>query len=332
MCPSAGPPNGSESIPHDSRRSLGRSYLPSGSDGPASSVHPVCPDRIAESSRRELRRCATGPLIDSGRLMRPLAEIERLIERLVERTSVRLLGTRLQPLTIERRIERAMEMERRNAGSRTVVPDQFEVRLHPADLATLQAIHSPRGGLAASLEGAVLDFAKRHRYVVATKPRIELVGDPGVALGDVAVVTRDVDGGRRTAMASPVVSSDEARPPISDRTAVFAVPRRDPLFATLRLIRPDGVNRLVPFTGGPMTVGRAEDNDLVLLDPGVSRHHARFQMRRGAIVLVDLDSRNGTFVNDVAVREAVLGPGDRVRFGEMTVVVERAIATGNEAS
>ena len=264
--------------------------------------------------------------------MRPLAEIERLIERLVERTSVRLFSTRLQPLTIERRIERAMEIERRNEGTRTVVPDKFEVRLHPADLATLQAAYSPRGGLASSLEEAVLDFAKQHRYVVAARPRIELLGDPAVALGDVAVEARYVDGGLRTAMASPVVSSDEARSPISDRTAVFAVPRRDPPFATLRLIRPDGVTRLVPFAGGPMTVGRAEDNDLVLPDPGVSRHHARFQVRQGAIVLVDLDSRNGTFVNDVAVREAVLGPGDRVRFGGVTVVLERALATGSEAS
>lgn len=263
--------------------------------------------------------------------MRPLAEIERLIERLVERTSVRLFSTRLQPLTVERRIERSMELERHSDGTRTLVPDHFLVRLHPADLATLQAAHSSPEGLAANLGAAVLGFARSHHYVVAGRPRIELFGDSTVAPGNVEVEARHADPELRTTSSSPTDLQDGEQPAISDRTAVFVVPQRDPPLATLRLIRPAGANRVVRFSGAPLTIGRAEDNDLVLADPGVSRHHARIQVRRGAIVLVDLDSRNGTFVNDMAVREAVLGLGDRVRFGAFTVVLEPAVATSAEA-
>jgi len=59
------------------------------------------------------------------------------------------------------------------------------------------------------------------------------------------------------------------------------------------------------------TVGRAEDNDLCFPDELLSRHHAEFRQRDGACYLLDLDSSNGTYVNDIRVRgEQVLLEGD----------------------
>ena len=51
--------------------------------------------------------------------------LERMLERLLERPSARLFGTRLQPIQIQRRIERAMERERQMRGQRVMVPDRF---------------------------------------------------------------------------------------------------------------------------------------------------------------------------------------------------------------
>ena len=63
--------------------------------------------------------------------MPPLAAIERFFERLFERPSARLFRARLQPVQLQRRIERAMEAERLAATDRTLVPNRFVVHLHP---------------------------------------------------------------------------------------------------------------------------------------------------------------------------------------------------------
>ena len=74
--------------------------------------------------------------------------------------------------------------------------------------------------------------------------------------------------------------------------------------------------------GRPLTIGRAPDNGLVLFDGRVSRHHARLYGRRGALLLADLGSTNGSWVNDRKVEEMALGEGDRIRVGDTILVVE----------
>lgn len=70
----------------------------------------------------------------------------------------------------------------------------------------------------------------------------------------------------------------------------------------------------IPETG--LSIGKQEDNDVVLEDSFVSRCHARIGRTDGAIRLVDLNSTNGSFVNEIQIKEQVLCPGDRIRFGD----------------
>jgi hypothetical protein len=64
-----------------------------------------------------------------------------------------------------------------------------------------------------------------------------------------------------------------------------------------------------------LTLGRAEDCQLVFCDDTVSRHHARLELREGRWFLVDLGSSNGTVVNGRSVRDVEVRAGDRVRLG-----------------
>ncbi len=68
----------------------------------------------------------------------------------------------------------------------------------------------------------------------------------------------------------------------------------------------------------PVTIGRAQDNDLSIdADEFASVHHAKIEPRRDGIWLTDLNSTNGTFVNGVKVtRPRKLSPGDVIRVGE----------------
>lgn len=71
----------------------------------------------------------------------------------------------------------------------------------------------------------------------------------------------------------------------------------------------------VPLTGKTVFLGRAEDNDAILLADEVSRHHARIEYRQGKLVLVDLKSMNGTYVNRQRVAERVLSDQDDIWLG-----------------
>ncbi len=96
-----------------------------------------------------------------------------------------------------------------------------------------------------------------------------------------------------------------------------------PARALLRVNEPGRREREVRVEGGPLTLGRASDNGLVIVDARVSRHHGRFLTRHGTLVYTDLGSLNGTRVNGIRVDEIVLGPGDRLQVGDAVVVVER---------
>jgi hypothetical protein len=70
-----------------------------------------------------------------------------------------------------------------------------------------------------------------------------------------------------------------------------------------------------------LTIGRHHGCDVVLTDPSVSRRHACLRFRDGTWMLQDLDSLNGTWVNDVRVGRCQLRPGDQVEFaGEYLLV------------
>ena len=64
-----------------------------------------------------------------------------------------------------------------------------------------------------------------------------------------------------------------------------------------------------------LRIGRAPDNDIVVPDPGVSRHHAELRNVAGGYRIVDLASHNGTFVNGRRAADAPLAEGDVVGIG-----------------
>jgi len=63
-------------------------------------------------------------------------------------------------------------------------------------------------------------------------------------------------------------------------------------------------------------IGKADDNDLVLNDPHVSRYHARLIKQDGAWLLEDLSSTNGTYVNDTQISKKRIISTDQIRLGD----------------
>jgi hypothetical protein len=82
----------------------------------------------------------------------------------------------------------------------------------------------------------------------------------------------------------------------------------------------DGAERSFPLIRDTCTLGRHRNNDVVIADPKVSSFHARIDRTAEGFVLVDLGSRNGSFVNGKRVTSGALQTGDEVRLGTARLV------------
>ncbi len=80
--------------------------------------------------------------------------------------------------------------------------------------------------------------------------------------------------------------------------------------------------RLLP--GSIKTVGRAPRADFVVDAPLVSRLHCRLTLRPEGLLVEDLESTNGTFVNGARVAVGQLASGDTLRVGRMEFSVRQA--------
>jgi serine/threonine-protein kinase len=102
----------------------------------------------------------------------------------------------------------------------------------------------------------------------------------------------------------------EATPSQPMKAVVAEVPKHWALVH----VKPE-VNEKHPITGDSVMVGRDRTCSIVLAHPAVSRRHARITVGGQTPVLEDLQSANGTYVNNARVERVVLKPGDIVRFG-----------------
>src|SRR3989338_5164683 len=68
-----------------------------------------------------------------------------------------------------------------------------------------------------------------------------------------------------------------------------------------------------------LKIGKKEDNDLVLDEKTVSRNHLEIVQTEDSYLLKDLESTNGTAINDIRVKEAYLSPGDIIRIGAVRI-------------
>jgi ABC-type multidrug transport system ATPase subunit/ABC-type multidrug transport system permease subunit len=141
--------------------------------------------------------------------------------------------------------------------------------------------------------------------------RITVDGETTVRLG------HPVDGAELTCStgAPPRPPTVIAARPVMAASAVPAAPATAAGAATASHREPSVIRQLPTKV---LRIGRAPDNDIVVSDLSVSRHHAELRKTVSGYQIVDLDSHNGTFVNGQQVGSAPLTEGDIVGIGPST--------------
>lgn len=80
------------------------------------------------------------------------------------------------------------------------------------------------------------------------------------------------------------------------------------------------------------TIGRVEDNTFQIAEPSVSSHHCEVLLKGSEVVIHDLDSTNGTFINGEKVSEAPLKQGQTLRLGQIELRLEDGPAAAETPS
>jgi hypothetical protein len=242
-----------------------------------------------------------------------LQRFERRLEGMVEGTFARAFKSPLQPVEVGSSIQHEMDEKAAIvAQGRILVPNDFVVEIAQADGERL-------GIYAESLGVELATLAREHAteqgYSFVGPVRIRFEGVPDLATGMFRIRSGVIRG--------HTVEAGEVRQPVSDlpRAAGHQFPGRPRLVV-------QGSNPGSGVEAGstyelqtPVTLlGRGTDCDLRLVDPGVSRHHSELRVEDGQVVLVDLGSTNGTFVNGQPVRRVLLTDGTTVTLGRTTMI------------
>ena len=217
------------------------------------------------------------------------ARIEQACAAFIERTFAKTFPADLEPAQIARKLVATMEAQTRDDDGNLHAPGAYAVTMSRDDYERL-AEHRRY------LERAWADLLRN----LARKVGVTFDG------GRVAVTMSAAERIPLGAIEITVAGADAG-----DAQRSFRL-------LTIKGVPPDGVYEI----GRRARIGRSDEGEIVLLDPSVSRAHAVIEIVRGAAVVRDLDSTNGTFVNGRRVTSRSLKSGDELRFGNTRMLLE----------
>jgi hypothetical protein len=254
-----------------------------------------------------------------------LARFERLIEQAVEGSLRRVFPASLQPIQLDKAAARAMEQAQVIGRRGRDVPNVYELRIAPSDLARFGDY---RQTLAEDVRRYLVEYAHERRLRPVGELSVELIEDPKTRAGSVFARARFVglpateqreleaaiEGTRQLRLAELARSSAGASAPLMLRDTSGLQFQLEPSLEVVRL-------------------GRGVDNDVVLASSHVSRYHAQLRWIESSWLAYDLDSTNGTWLDDeklLAGDGRALRAGSRLRLGdqELEVRAVKAAARG----
>lgn len=242
-----------------------------------------------------------------------LQRFEHRLQVMYDGGFARAFKSDLQPTEVASAVQR--EMDDRAAivaQGRTLVPNDFVAEIAQADYDRL-AVYADN--LSVELATLAREHAREQGYSFVGPVRIRF--EPA---GDLTVGTFRIRSG---VIRGTTVEDGEIRRPASDLAAANQGFPGSPRLLVSTEGQGAPTQRTFPLTSPLTILGRGTDCDLRLVDQGVSRHHAEIRVEDGDVVLVDLGSTNGTFVNGQPIRRVALTDGTRVTLGRTTLVFRR---------
>ncbi|CAN5738433.1 hypothetical protein BH20ACT11_BH20ACT11_03470 [soil metagenome] len=280
-----------------------------------------------------------------------LKQIEKSMESLVEGVFGRAFRRQVHPVEIAKGLTKQMDEGRMISVSRTYAPNDFTVHLSAEDHESMQAYER-------SLRDELIQYASTHaenkHYHLMTPPKVRFETEDTLKFGEFGVTAkltggegpRERDAPSDTSGQTKIFRTEEPEENeeqdedgngygVSGDTASISAEQawreglaRETVELTI------GQETQILEGNGPWTVGRAEDNDIVIPDPNISRRHARLERHDSGFAVEDLGSTNGTLLDGAPIGRERIDDGDEITFGHTptTFNVRRSQPRGRQAS
>lgn len=276
-------------------------------------------------------------------LLGNLAKLDSALQRGVDNGFALIFGGRLVPAEIEELLKQEIEDNLTEHAGRPEAPNVFEVGVSGKDLANLSGSNAY---LAHDFANQMARFCRNRGWGLPGPVVVRIAEESGLRTGQLRVSSySDTDpefesgfdaiathGGN--ALRGGEMDSYEPSEHQHAATEFFESPaagqtnldQRDTnaptqVTPTVSLLLQDGSSRTYLVQEGSNILGRAGDADFRLPDTGVSRQHADITWDGRDAVLTDLQSTNGTTVNDTPVDNWLLADGDIITIGHSHIEV-----------
>ena len=228
-----------------------------------------------------------------------LQQLESRLQNLVEGGSAWLFpDSRKLPNLAHRLVEAMRQGLHEGTQGEALAPNLYILIAHPEHARLLQADPALLGELRHVLEVVGTEAG----VVFVASPVVRIVAAEEIIPGDIQVLAQNSLQDLPQTSAIPVSSRDTSS---LDAGEAFLIV--------------DGT-QIYPLSQSMVSIGRREDNQLVIDDPRVSRLHAQLRFVRGRFIIFDLGSTGGTFVNGQRIRECTLHPGDVISLAGISLV------------
>jgi hypothetical protein len=268
-----------------------------------------------------------------------LKHIEKRMESLVEGVFGRAFRRQIHPVEIAKGLTKQMDEGRMVSISRTYAPNDFTVHLSREDTESIRAYQ-------ASLNDELIQYASTHaenkNYHLMTPPRIRFETEDTLRFGEFGVTAKLTGGDGPREKGAPQDTSGQTRifrteessgEQIDQGTATISADEAKRHGLAREIVEVVLGDEKYPLEGhGPWSVGRSQENDLVINDPNVSRRHARISRSDGGFVVEDLGSTNGTLLDGAPIDRERIEGGDELTFGQSTARFIRRIDSPGEES
>jgi hypothetical protein len=260
-----------------------------------------------------------------------LKNIEKRMESLVEGVFGRAFRRQIHPVEIAKGLSKQMDEGRMVSISRTYAPNDFTVHLSEEDIESIRAYQD-------ALKDELIQYASTHAenkdYHLMTPPKVRLETEDSLRFGEFGITAKLTGGDGPREKGAPQDTSGQTR--IFRTEEVSGAKDQGTSAISPEEAQKHGLAREVveivtkdgnfPLEGrGPWTVGRSQENDIVIPDPNVSRKHARLSRADNGYVVEDLGSTNGTLLDGAPIDRERIESGDELTFGESTARFVRRI-------
>lgn len=233
-------------------------------------------------------------------------KLRRLESRLRELLEVRLIralpGRKPEDFLVQQLTEAIEGGSRPEAGGGGVAPNVFTLMLH-----SVNRLRWQEPGLRDALLNLIKTAASDAGLRFAAPPTLTFADQPGIAPDEFRIVASH--------SYEPMSSTQDMKTDTDEHQSggeLAAIPESAFLIV-------DGVKEFL-LRKPVINIGRRLDNDLVIDDPRVSRHHAQLRAIKSRYVLFDLNSSGGTFINGQRTSQTVLYPGDVISLAGVSLI------------